>query len=112
MAKRKMRGTPVRLANDREAIAEGRRRFLGAMGISAGWARLGAGLGSSRLAAQNAGAPNGGAPNAGQGAAGSGGPPGGPRTGPSMPPAPKVPQPPPLKDVAGKTAYITAASDG
>jgi NAD(P)-dependent dehydrogenase (short-subunit alcohol dehydrogenase family) len=35
-----------------------------------------------------------------------------PRRGPSMPPAPKAPQPPPLKDVAGKTAYITASSDG
>jgi len=29
-----------------------------------------------------------------------------------MPPAPTVAQPAPLKDVAGKTAYITASSDG
>src|SRR5580698_9917498 len=35
-----------------------------------------------------------------------------PRPGLSIPPAPKVAQPPPLKDVAGKTAYITASSDG
>ena len=30
----------------------------------------------------------------------------------SRPPQPTVSQPPPLKDVAGKTAYVTAASDG
>src|SRR5690242_9012952 len=34
------------------------------------------------------------------------------RAQPRMPPAPTVAQPPPLKDVAGKTAYITASSDG
>jgi NADP-dependent 3-hydroxy acid dehydrogenase YdfG len=36
----------------------------------------------------------------------------GARAQPRMPPAPTVAQPPPLKEVAGKTAYITASSDG
>jgi len=31
---------------------------------------------------------------------------------PSLPPEPKVSQPPPLKDLNGKVAYISAASDG
>ena len=34
------------------------------------------------------------------------------RPGLAITPAPKVAQPPPLKEVAGKTAYITASSDG
>lgn len=38
---------------------------------------------------------------------------GGPRPGrPAFPPEPKVSQPPPLKDLRGKVAYISAASDG
>src|SRR5581483_6439443 len=92
-----------------EAIAEDRRRFLGGMALSAGMAALVTGLGSSRVAAQNAG---GGGANAGATNEPSNAGAAGPRRGPSMPPPPKVPQPPPLKDVAGKTAYITAASDG
>ena len=55
-----------------------------------------AGLGAGQALAQNA-------PPAG-------GPPAGGR--PAPPPEPTVSQPPPLKDVAGKTAYITASSDG
>ena len=81
-----------------------RRRFLGngmALGLGAG--TLLADLGLSRPAeAQNATpAPAGGPP--------AGGPPPG---RPPLPPEPKVSQPPPLKDLKGKVAYITASSDG
>jgi NAD(P)-dependent dehydrogenase (short-subunit alcohol dehydrogenase family) len=81
-----------------------RRRFLGngmALGLGAG--TLLADLGLSRpAAAQNATpAPAGGPP--------AGGPPPG---RPPLPPEPKVSQPPPLKDLKGKVAYITASSDG
>ena len=73
-----------------------RRRFLGALAAGAGAATLLAGLGASpRASAQQAGGPS---PR-----------PGGP---PVFPPEPKVSQPPPLKDVEGKTVYISAASDG
>ncbi|HWW80316.1 MAG TPA: SDR family NAD(P)-dependent oxidoreductase, partial [Steroidobacteraceae bacterium] len=81
-----------------------RRRFLGngmALGLGAG--TLLTDLGLSRPAeAQNATpAPAGGPP--------AGGPPPG---RPPLPPEPKVSQPPPLKDLKGKVAYITASSDG
>ncbi len=73
-----------------------RRRFLGALAAGAGAATLLAGLGASpRASAQQAG---GASPR-----------PGGP---PVFPPEPKASQPPPLKDVEGKTVYISAASDG
>jgi NAD(P)-dependent dehydrogenase (short-subunit alcohol dehydrogenase family) len=72
-----------------------RRRFLEGMALSAGALAFLAEGGSSRSAlAQSSSAPA------------------AVRTGPSMPPAPTVAQPPPLKEVAGKTAYITAAADG
>jgi NAD(P)-dependent dehydrogenase (short-subunit alcohol dehydrogenase family) len=72
-----------------------RRRFLKGMALSAGALAFLAEAGSSRSArAQSSSAP----PAA--------------RTGPSMPPAPTVAQPPPLKEVTGKTAYITASADG
>src|SRR4029077_19464167 len=63
----------------------------------------------NRVAAQNAGGANAspGAPNGAPNAGAAGAP-----RGPSMPPPPTVAQPPPLKDVAGKTAYVTASSDG
>lgn len=61
-----------------------RRRFLGGMALGAGAVSV-FGLATS----QKAGAQT-----------------------PSAPAAPSASQPPPLKDVAGKTAYITAASDG
>jgi NADP-dependent 3-hydroxy acid dehydrogenase YdfG len=88
MAREPRTGQP---AADIEAAE--RRRFLGGLAAGAGAAALLAGLGS-RAQAQ----PAGGAP-----------PPGGP---PAMPPEPAVSQPAPLKDVAGKTIYITASSDG
>jgi NAD(P)-dependent dehydrogenase (short-subunit alcohol dehydrogenase family) len=71
-----------------------RRKFLGTLAAGAGLlAALGA---SSAAIAQQAGGP----------------PPafGGPR--PPPPPEPAVSQPPPMRDVKGKTAYITASSDG
>jgi NAD(P)-dependent dehydrogenase (short-subunit alcohol dehydrogenase family) len=76
-----------------------RRQFLGtgvACGLGAG--TLLAGLGLSRYAtAQNATAT----------------PPAGPSPGrPPLPPEPQVSQPPPLKDLKGKVAYVSAASDG
>src|ERR1044071_4756679 len=78
-----------------------RRQFLGA-GAALGAAGVGVmftGL-TRDVLAQNA-PPPGGAPGA---------PPGAPRTPP--PPEPTVSQPPPLKDLKGKVAYVTAASDG
>jgi len=82
-----------------------RRQFLGT-GMAFGAGGLLAELGLSRYArAQNAtppGPPAGGPPAAG-------GPPPG---RPPRPPEPTVSQPPPLKDLKGKVAYITAASDG
>ena len=91
-------------ATDNAATSLDRRRFLGngmALGLGAG--TLLADLGLSRPAeAQNATpAPAGGPP--------AGGPPPG---RPPLPPEPKVSQPPPLKDLKGKVAYITASSDG
>jgi NAD(P)-dependent dehydrogenase (short-subunit alcohol dehydrogenase family) len=81
-----------------------RRRFLGngmALGLGAG--TLLADLGLSRPAEAQSATP-----------APAGGPPaGGPPPGrPPLPPEPKVSQPPPLKDLKGKVAYITASSDG
>src|SRR6516164_7636080 len=76
-----------------------RRQFLGtgmAFGAAGG---LLAGLGLSRYAAAQT------AP-----AAAPASPPTGAR--PAPPPEPKVSQPPPLKDLKGKVAYITASSDG
>jgi NAD(P)-dependent dehydrogenase (short-subunit alcohol dehydrogenase family) len=77
-----------------------RRKFLGTLAAGAGAATL-LGLGATTASAQP--------PAVSQPPAG-GPPPGGVR--PPMPPEPKESQPPPLKDVAGKTIYITAASDG
>jgi NAD(P)-dependent dehydrogenase (short-subunit alcohol dehydrogenase family) len=73
-----------------------RRQFLGAgMALGAGGGLLAA-LGVVRPAeAQNAAPP----------------PSGGPAR-PPMPPEPSVSQPPPLRELKGKVAYITAASDG
>ncbi len=80
-----------------DATASDRRQFLGALAAGAGAATLLGGLGASPAAsAQQAGGP----------------PPSLPGGRPPMPPEPKVSQPPPLKDVAGKTVYISAASDG
>jgi NADP-dependent 3-hydroxy acid dehydrogenase YdfG len=82
-----------------------RRQFLGQVmgqGAALGAAGMGlmfAGLGRE-VVAQNAPPPVG-PPGAG---------PGGAR--PAAPPEPAVSQPPPLKDLKGKVAYITAASDG
>jgi NADP-dependent 3-hydroxy acid dehydrogenase YdfG len=80
-----------------------RRQFLGT-GMAFGAGGLLTELGLARYAqAQNATPPAGGAPAA------AGGPPPGRRP---LPPEPAVSQPPPLKDLKGKVAYITAASDG
>src|SRR5580698_1217763 len=78
--------------------ALGRRRFLGTSMAALGAGTLLADLGLARYAeAQNA----------------TPAPAGGPPPGlPPRPPEPKVSQPPPLKDVKGKVAYITASSDG
>jgi NADP-dependent 3-hydroxy acid dehydrogenase YdfG len=80
-----------------DRTASDRRRFLGTLAAGAGAATLLAGLGASPSpAAQQAGdRPL---------------PPPGSRL--PLPPEPKVSQPPPLRDVAGKTIYISAASDG
>jgi NAD(P)-dependent dehydrogenase (short-subunit alcohol dehydrogenase family) len=74
----------------------GRRDFLGTtLGIGTGG--LLAGLGLIRYAAAQSSAP-----------ASPAAPPG----RPPRPPEPTVSQPPPLKDLKGKVAYISAASDG
>ena len=66
-------------------IGQDRRRFLEGMALSAGAVALLSGIGANQSArAQRF----------------------------PMPPPPTTPQPAPLKEVAGKTAYITAASDG
>jgi NADP-dependent 3-hydroxy acid dehydrogenase YdfG len=81
-----------------------RRQFLGAgMAIGAGFGALAAGIVNAQTA-----------PAAGAGGPPPGGPPaGGPGGGfGNRPPEPTVSQPPPLKDVKGKVAYITASSDG
>src|SRR5665213_3148906 len=75
------------------AGTHGRRQFLEGMALSAGALAFLAEAGSSRNARAQSSAPP-------------------PRPGLSIPPAPTVAQPPPLKEVAGKTAYITASSDG
>jgi NAD(P)-dependent dehydrogenase (short-subunit alcohol dehydrogenase family) len=73
-----------------------RRRFLGGVALGAGAGGLLAALGvSTPAASQNA------APAAS-----------GPPARPPLPPEPSVSQPPPLRDVKGKVAYVTAASDG
>jgi NADP-dependent 3-hydroxy acid dehydrogenase YdfG len=88
----------TRAMRDAAAAALNRRQFLNA-GLVLGAGGLLADLGSSRYAqAQNApppAAPAGGAP---------------PR--PQRPPEPTVSQPPPLQDLKGKVAYVSAASDG
>jgi hypothetical protein len=73
-----------------------RRKFLGSLAAGAGL--LAALSASSAAIAQQAGGPP---PPGG---------PGGPR--PPPPPEPAASQLPPLRDVKGKTAYITASSDG
>src|SRR6202167_3728314 len=83
-----------------EQVISDRRRFLGSLAAGAGAATLLAGFGASVPArAQQAGDQPPPPP----------GPPGG---RPPPPPEPKLSQPPPLSDVQGKTAYITASSDG
>src|SRR5687768_1124126 len=77
------------------SIPVDRRQFLGAgvaLGVGAGGLLAGLGISPAALA-QNAGS----APA--------------PRP-PAPPPEPTVSQPPPLKDLKGKVAYVTAASDG
>jgi NAD(P)-dependent dehydrogenase (short-subunit alcohol dehydrogenase family) len=77
-------------------LHSGRRDFLGAtLGIGTGG--LLAGLGLTQYAAAQSSAP-----------ATPAAPPG----RPPRPPEPTVSQPPPLKDLKGKVAYISAASDG
>jgi NADP-dependent 3-hydroxy acid dehydrogenase YdfG len=75
-----------------------RREFLG--GVALGTGGLLAGLGLSRYAAAQA--PAAARPTAT--------PNGDPRL--PFPPEPKVAQPPPLRELKGKVAYVTAASDG
>ncbi|HEV7717257.1 MAG TPA: SDR family oxidoreductase [Steroidobacteraceae bacterium] len=82
------------------ALKLGRREFLGSSAVAAaGMGAVFAGLGRN-VVAQNAPAP----------AAAPGAP--GYRPGGTPPPEPAVSQPPTLKDLKGKVAYVTAASDG
>jgi NAD(P)-dependent dehydrogenase (short-subunit alcohol dehydrogenase family) len=83
-----------------DPAAHDRRKFLGTLAAGAGAATLLAGLGAGAAAsAQERG--------------GESAPPrGGRPVAPTFPPEPKVSQPAPLKEVAGKTVYISAASDG
>ena len=88
---------PFMKSTETDLEASDRRKFLGKLAAGAGLlAALGA---SSAAIAQQAGGPPPGGPG-----------PGGPR--PPPPPEPTVSQPPPMRDVKGKTAYITASSDG
>ncbi|HEY4214293.1 MAG TPA: SDR family oxidoreductase [Steroidobacteraceae bacterium] len=82
-----------------QPAATDRRAFLSTLAVGAGAATVLAALGTSRSAlAQQAG---GGAPA-----------PGGRPNRPPPPPEPTESQPAPLKEVKGKTAYVTGASDG
>ncbi|HEY2591306.1 MAG TPA: SDR family oxidoreductase [Steroidobacteraceae bacterium] len=91
-----------------DEAATDRRKFLGTLAAGAGAATLLAGLGrSAAVSAQEGSGQRSGPTQAGP--AQQGGPPPGFRP---RPPEPKYSQPPPLKDVAGKTVYVTAASDG
>src|SRR5580658_6657397 len=76
--------------------ATDRRTFLGALAAGAGAATLLAGLGATAASAQQAGGP----------------PPPGPGGRPPPAPEPKLSQAAPLAEVAGKTIYISASSDG
>jgi len=97
MRKRPSSSTPGRT----EQVAADRRKFLGSLAAGAGAASvLGLAGTSPSLAQQVAQQP------AGQT------PPPAAANRPPPPPEPKESQPAPLKDVKGKTAYITAASDG
>src|SRR6185437_181030 len=91
-----------------DEAASDRRKFLGTLAAGAGAATLFAGLGGSSAASAQESSGQRGGPAQG-GSAQQGGPPPGFRP---RPPEPKYSQPPPLKDVAGKTVYVTAASDG
>ncbi len=84
----------ARKSVDSRPAAPGRRQFLEGMALNASALAFLSGAGATRSTRAQSSAP----------------PP--VRTGPATPPAPTVAQPPPLKDVAGKTAYITASSDG
>ncbi|HTV49943.1 MAG TPA: SDR family oxidoreductase [Steroidobacteraceae bacterium] len=98
-----------------ERLVSDRRQFLGTIAAGAGAATLLAGLGAgATAAAQQSGAEQPGTQRSeAQGAPPAGTPPGPPPgMRPPMPPEPKVSQPPPLAQVEGKTAYISAASDG
>jgi NADP-dependent 3-hydroxy acid dehydrogenase YdfG len=77
--------------------APDRREFLGTAALGTGG--LLASLGLSRYAAAQGAASSAAAPQAGP-------------ARPPMPPEPAVSQPPPLKDLRGKVAYVTASSDG
>jgi NAD(P)-dependent dehydrogenase (short-subunit alcohol dehydrogenase family) len=84
------------------AAALGRRAFLrNGIAAGAGAGSLLAGLGLARDASAQSTA-------AAASSSGAGPRPG----GPSFPPEPKVSQPPPLRELRGKVAYISAASDG
>jgi NAD(P)-dependent dehydrogenase (short-subunit alcohol dehydrogenase family) len=91
------KSSPEIQASSQDAqLHSGRRDFLGAtLGIGTGG--LLAGLGLTQYAAAQGSAP-----------ATPAAPPG----RPPRPPEPTVSQPPPLKDLKGKVAYISAASDG
>jgi len=83
-----------------DSLAQQRRRFLAQGGLNAGLGIL-AGLGLSQYARAQA-------------APGPASPPAPPAAGGRvpMPPEPAVSQPPPLAVLAGKVAYVSAASDG
>lgn len=98
---------PSNAPGEIEETASERRKFLGSLAAGAGAATL-LGLGASgAVSAQQQGSTQQGGP-----ARPGGERPPGPGGFPPRPPEPKFSQPPPLKEVAGKTIYITAASDG
>jgi len=98
---RKIKRSPASSTAESPEQPLDRRQVLGA-GLAFGAGGLLASLGLSRPAAAQEGVPVSGAR---AGAPQTGGP-------PPLPPEPKFAQSPPLKDLRGKVAYITAASDG
>lgn len=91
------KNTPSAERTESDEPAEGRRRFLGTLAAGAGAATLLAGLGSSPAASAQQGGQSRTVPSG---------------VRPARPPEPKVSQPPPLREVEGKTIYISAGSDG
>jgi NAD(P)-dependent dehydrogenase (short-subunit alcohol dehydrogenase family) len=114
MSKTKMSKTADEQAMREAATGVDRRQFLGTgMALGLGTGGLLASLGLSGCATRQGAVPAAGKPEASPAATTSQATPAPASPGrPPLPPEPTVSQPPPLKDLQGKVAYVSAASDG